>query len=86
MKLYIPKVHLIEPEATFLIWLDFNELEMEAKQLESFLVNNARLALNSGYWFGREGAGFARMTIACPRLMLKDAMDRLKNAVESLYK
>ncbi len=86
LKLYIPKVHLIEPEATFLIWLDFNELEMEAKQLESFLVNNARLALNSGYWFGREGAGFARMTIACPRLMLKDAMDRLKNAVESLYK
>jgi cystathionine beta-lyase len=81
LKNHIPKVQLIEPEGTFLVWLDFRELGMETKQLESFLVQQARLALNSGYWFGRQGAGYARMTIACPRSMLAEALSRLEHAV-----
>ena len=81
---HIPKVQLVEPEGSFLVWLDFSELNMEAKELESFLAQKARIALNSGYWFGRQGAGYARMTIACPQSMLKEGLSRLEQAVNAL--
>lgn len=83
---HIPKVQLVEPEGSFLVWLDFTELNMDAKELESFLAQKARIALNSGYWFGRQGAGYARMTIACPQSMLKEGLFRLEQAVNALSK
>ena len=86
LKDHIPNVHLVEPEGTFLAWLNFRELGMEAKQLENFLAQKARLALNSGYWFGRQGAGYARMTIACPKSMLEEALLRLEHAIHGLSK
>lgn len=77
----IPQVKLIEPEGTFLIWLDFNELGLDAKELEQFLGEKAQIAVNAGYWFGREGAGYARMNIACSQEILEEGLARLKNAV-----
>jgi cystathionine beta-lyase len=77
----LPQVKLIEPEGTYLVWLDFRELGLDAKALEKFLAQKARLALNSGYWFGREGAGYARMNIACPQSVLREALLRLTRAV-----
>lgn len=74
-------VAMIEPEGTFLLWLDFRGLGLDAKQLETFLARRAGLALAPGYWFGREGAGFARMTIGCPRQTVQDALDNLTAAV-----
>ncbi len=82
LKNCIRAVGMSEQEGTFLAWLDFRGLEMDVKQLEKFLSMQARLALNSGYWFGREGAGYARMTIATPRSMLAEAMRRLERAVK----
>ena len=75
---HTPQVKLVQPEGTYLVWLDFTALEMDAKALATMLGQEAQLALNAGYWFGREGAGFARMNIAVPRAMLEDAMGRLK--------
>lgn len=80
----LPQVKLIEPEGTYLVWLDFTALKMDAKDLERFLVDTAGIALNSGYWFGREGAGYARMNIACPQSILEEAMPRLKIAIDEL--
>ena len=80
----LPQVKLVEPEGSFLVWLDFTELGMDAKELEAFLVQEARIALNSGYWFGRQGAGYARMTIACPRVMLEEGLSQLKQAIDAL--
>ena len=77
----LPQVRLVEPEGTYLLWLDFRALGMDAKELASFLAQKARLALNPGYWFGREGAGFARMNIACPQSTLREAMSRLTKAI-----
>lgn len=82
----IPSVTLIEPDGTFLLWLDFRELGMEVKQLESFLVQEARIASNPGHWFGREGAGFARFNIACPRSILVQALENLEAAIIRLKK
>ena len=77
-------ISLIEPEGTFLAWLDFRELGLDAKALERFLSQDAQLALAPGYWFGREGAGFARMTIGCPRETVQRALDRLASATRRL--
>ena len=75
-------VSLIEPEGTFLVWLDFRELGLNAKELGVFLAKEAGIALSPGYWFGREGAGFARMTIGCPRERVQEALDNLDAAIK----
>ena len=82
----IPSVKLVEPEGTYLLWLDFRDLGLDAKQLESFLVRQAGIASNPGHWFGREGAGFARINIACPRRIMLEALQRLEHAVGRLAK
>ena len=80
----LPEVKLIEPEGTYLVWLDFQGLGLGTKELAVFLAQKAHIALNPGYWFGREGAGYARMTIASPRPILEEALQRLKDAAVTL--
>lgn len=77
-------ISLIEPEGTFLAWLDFRNLGMDVKELEKFLAQEAQIAIAPGYWFGREGAGFARMTIGCPREIIHKAFNNLKVAVKAI--
>ena len=72
-------IRLIEPEATYLAWLDFRELGLDVPELAQWL-GDAGLALSPGHWFGREGAGFARMTIAVPEDEISEAIDRLNRA------
>jgi cystathionine beta-lyase len=74
-------VELIAPEGTYLGWLDFRQLDMDVPELAAWLVSSAHLALSPGHWFGREGAGFARMTIATPTEQIQEAIDRLTRAV-----
>jgi cystathionine beta-lyase len=80
----IPQIKLIEPEGTYLIWLDFSELGMDDRQLEDFIVNKSGLWLDSGYIFGPEGEGFQRINIACPRKTLERALGQLKDAVKDI--
>ena len=72
----IPQIKLIEPEGTYLIWLDCSALGFEDKELEKFIVEKAKLWLDSGYIFGKEGEGFQRINIACPRETLKKALEK----------
>ena len=81
---HTPPVWLIEPEGTYLAWLAFTGLEMNAKTLATFLAQDAELALSPGHWFGREGAGYARMNIAYSRDVLQQAFSRLSSAVRRL--
>ena len=80
----VNRVSLVEPEGTFLVWLDFRKLGLGAKALARFLAEEAGIALSPGYWFGREGAGFARMTIGCPRATVQRALDRLAVAIRNI--
>jgi cystathionine beta-lyase len=75
-------INLVESEGTYLAWLDFRGLHMDVPDLARWLSGSARLALSPGHWFGRQGAGFARMTIAVPRAQIEDAIDRLAIAVD----
>ena len=79
-------IDLVRPEATYLAWLDFRQLGMDVPELATWLAREARLALSPGHWFGREGAGFARMTVAVEPAVVEDAMDRLRSAVHKWFR
>jgi cystathionine beta-lyase len=72
---------MIRPQASYLVFLDCRKLGLSVKELNELFVDNARLALNDGAMFGREGEGFMRLNVACPRSVIAEAMQRLKSAV-----
>lgn len=75
-----PKITMIYPSASFLLFLDCNALQLSPKELEEFFVRDAGLALNSGISFGEEGKDFMRMNVGMPMQLLKQAIDQLKQA------
>ncbi len=79
----LSSVSLIEPEGTFLLWLDFRALGLTLEELTTFLRQKAGWAITRGQSFGPEGAGFARLNIACPRVHLHAALRQLTNAVNN---
>ena len=80
----IPGVELIEPEGTFLAWLDFRGLGLEPEALTTFLRERACWAITRGQSFGPQGAGFGRLNIACTRAKLAAALRQLEDAVATL--
>ncbi|MDR2575084.1 MAG: pyridoxal phosphate-dependent aminotransferase [Treponema sp.] len=76
---HISKIKLIEPEGTYLAWLDCNELGISANKLDEALINKGKLWLSSGLSFGKSGNGFERMNVACPHPVLQNALERLKS-------
>lgn len=78
----IPEVKVRKSEGTYLIWLDFSGLGMTKEELSMFMQKEAKIALDDGFWFGENGAGFERMNIACPRYMVEEGMNRIENAVK----
>ncbi len=80
----IPKIKVIKPEGTYLVWLDCRQLGLNTKELNAFMIKKAKVALDDGYWFGIEGEGFMRINIACPRSFLKEGLKRIERAVNSI--
>lgn len=64
-------------EGTYLMWMDLRELGLSDEELRRRVWRGARVALDAGSWFGREGEGFMRMNVACPRAVLQDGLERL---------
>lgn len=81
LKVELPQIKLIEPEGTYLIWLDFRKLNLTEDKLEDLIINKAKLWLDGGTMFGAEGLGFQRINIACPRKILEQAMRQLAQAI-----
>ncbi len=73
----LPKVKLIEPEGTYLIWLDFADAFGNYRDLRKFIEDEAKLWLDGGVIFGRETALFERINIASPRSIIEQAMEQL---------
>lgn len=76
----LPKIKVILPQASFLIWLDFSELGLSDKEIRKILIEQCKLALNDGPSFGPGGEGYQRLNVGCSRLILEDALERIKNA------
>lgn len=77
----MPNIKVIPPEGTYLVWLDCRELPIPDDELNRFFAQKAGVAFNDGSMFGREGSGFQRMNIACPRSTIVRALTQIKNAL-----
>jgi len=82
IELNLPIANVIEPEGTYMVWVDLRKLGMDAKALQKFIIDEAKVAFDFGHWFGREGAGFIRINMACPKKVLEEALTRLTSAIE----
>ncbi len=80
IKAHLPCVKMIQPEATYMVWLDFNGTGLSAEEINDRLIKKAKVAFNDGGMFGRSGAGFQRMNVACPREIIEMALHRVTDA------
>ena len=78
---HIPQIRPMRPDASFLMWLDCKALGMEPDELHHFFVQKAGLGLNQGTIFGPGGEYHMRLNVACPKVILEQAMTQLKNAL-----
>ncbi len=77
----IPGVRAVASQATYLLWLDCSGLIGCGREAAGFLRRETGLYLSEGSQYGGNGADFLRMNIACPRAVLKDGLERLKNGL-----
>ena len=80
----ISKVKMLEPEGTYLVWVDFRALGLSKRELEDLIIHKAGLWLDSGAIFGAAGEGFQRINVACPRVTLQTALEKIETAVNNL--
>jgi cystathionine beta-lyase len=79
LQTHIPTIKFIEPEGMYLAWLDCSGLGLSAQELDKLITEKCKLWLSSGRSFGKGGGGFQRMNAACPRSVLREALQQLKN-------
>ena len=84
LKENLPQIKLVEPESTYVAWLDCTGLGLNKEQLDDLILNKARIWLDTGSIFGQCSALFQRVVLACPRSVVQQAMERLLEAVNSL--
>lgn len=77
----LPKVRMMKPEGTYLIWLDFSDYKLTEQELEDYIVQKANLWLDPGTMFGVEGKNFQRINVATTRSYLEKAMNSLYDAL-----
>ena len=77
----LPDVTISDTEGTYLVWLDFRKTGLNVDELENLIIHKANLWLDSGKIFGKCGAGFQRINVACPRSILKEALERIRKAL-----
>lgn len=80
----IPKIRMIRPEGTYLIWLDCRQLNLKGDELNKFFIEKANIGMNDGRTFGTGGEGFMRLNVACQRKIIEKALRNIENAV--IYK
>ncbi len=83
-KEHIPKIRVIEPQGTYLLWLDCRALGLDDTALQKLMREQARVGFDDGFVFGAGGSGFQRMNIACPRTILREALGRIEKAVNEM--
>ena len=83
---HTPKIKVMRPQASYLVWLDCREMGLSQEALNDFFVDKAHLALNDGSFFGKEGQGFMRLNVASPRIVLEQAMKQLAEAYKVIHR
>lgn len=77
----LPGVHVFPAEGTYLAWLDCRTLDLHGATPQTFFLDRAKVGLGDGSNFGPGGDGFVRLTFACPRPLLAEALERMATAL-----
>ena len=80
----IPEIIPVQPEATYMIWLDCRQFGMTGKELQSFFVNKAGIGMNEGSTFGPGGEGFMRMNLGTTHQTVMKALEQIEKAVSAI--
>lgn len=81
---YLPQLPVIKMDSTYLPWVDCSALNKESEQIEKELLEQQHVWFNAGQMYTREPGSFLRINIACPRVILQQALERFRNYVQSL--
>jgi cystathionine beta-lyase len=81
---HLKGVRIIKPQGTYLVWIDFRGTGLSADEIDALIIEKAKIAVDLGRWFGKEGAGFMRFNFACHRSTLEKALAQLKAAIETI--
>ena len=84
LKRYMPKLGMIRPQASYLVFLDARGLGMPHDKMVEFFIREAKVGMNDGAMFGQGGEGFMRMNLGCPRATLKQALNQIKEAYDKI--
>ena len=82
----MPWVGVCPPEGTYLLWLDMTGSGLGAEMVTERLIQNGRVVLDPGYWFGKEGRGWQRLNIGCPRSLLEEGLERIKSSFQDDFR
>lgn len=77
----LPMIVPVDPEGTYLLWLDCRKLGLDDAGLKQFFVHQAGVGLSPGLSFGQGGEGFMRLNLATPRATLEQALEQIYQAV-----
>lgn len=80
--LNMPKVSFVIPEGTYLAWIGFEKYGKTKEELKNLMLYKANVALDDGVLFGEDGGQYQRINVACPRTILKEALDKIRFAME----
>ncbi len=73
----LPAARLVEPQGTYLVWIDFSGYGLSDRELNDRIAHKAKVWLDAGSMFGKTGEQFQRLNIACPRSIIKQALDAI---------
>jgi cystathionine beta-lyase len=77
----LPEIGFLMPEATYLGWMDCRALGLESPA--EFFRQRGRVALVEGKDCGMGGEGFVRLNFAMPQPLVKEAIERMRTALDS---
>lgn len=79
----LPNVKYLIPEGTYLAWLDFNNYNLTDEELTNIFLNEAKVAFDEGKLFGKTGEKFQRINVACPKVILEEALEKVYEALKN---
>lgn len=74
-------LYTVDSEGTYLLWIDCHRLGLDDKALQKFMIEKAKVGLNPGSAYGKDGEKFMRLNIACPKATLEEGINRIVKAV-----
>lgn len=84
MSEYMPKFHILPREGTYLLWIDYSQLDILEEKLEQWFIEQAKVEVYMGSKFGKEGLGYIRVNLATPKARLHEALLRMKKKYKLL--